>query len=347
MLKVTFFTRKQCHLCDQAEADLAALQEKFPHRLVVIDIDGSPELEAAYGFEIPVVEVGPYTLRAPFDRQKLEMTLGAAQDLLQHKTPAQKDTPPPRRSKAAGGVSGMDRFAIWFAKRYMLVFNLFVFIYVGLPFLAPVLLNAGAVAPANVIYRVYSGLCHQLAYRSFFLYGDQIVYPRAAANVEGLTTFQQATGFDESSLDPARAVRGDEEGLEYNLGYKVALCQRDVAMYLAMLIFGVAFVAFGKKWKPLPLWAWLLFGVFPIGFDGGTQLLTMIFDFGTTPFWENLSAIFPLRESTPYLRVLTGGLFGLTSAWLGYPNVEMIMAQSRIDLAKKIAYLSRTHQPKD
>ena len=112
MLKVTFFTRKQCHLCDQAEADLAALQEKFPHRLVVIDIDGSPELEAAYGFEIPVVEVGPYTLRAPFDRQKLEMTLGAAQDLLQHKTPAQKDTPPPADPKQRGACRA------WIVSRY-------------------------------------------------------------------------------------------------------------------------------------------------------------------------------------------------------------------------------------
>src|SRR5574338_778591 len=80
MLTVTLYTRKDCHLCEQAKADLVALQVQHPHRLIEIDIDRDPALQKKYLLEIPVVEVGPYALKAPFDRQKLMMTLGAAGD---------------------------------------------------------------------------------------------------------------------------------------------------------------------------------------------------------------------------------------------------------------------------
>ena len=39
--------------------------------------------------------------------------------------------------------------------------------------------------------------------------------------------------------------------------------------------------------------------------------------------------LLPYRESTPYLRVLTGGLFGFLTAWFGYPVVEETMAATR------------------
>jgi glutaredoxin len=80
MFTVTLYTRKDCHLCDQAKSDLESLQSKHPHRLVEIDIDSDPALQKKYLVEIPVVEVGPYVLKAPFDKQKLMMTLGAAGD---------------------------------------------------------------------------------------------------------------------------------------------------------------------------------------------------------------------------------------------------------------------------
>src|SRR5512138_1539931 len=80
MLTVTLYTRKDCHLCQQAKADLESLQVQYPHRLVEIDIDDDPALLKRYLVEVPVVEVGPYALKAPFDKQKLKMTLGAAGD---------------------------------------------------------------------------------------------------------------------------------------------------------------------------------------------------------------------------------------------------------------------------
>ena len=59
MLTVTLFTRPGCHLCDQAKADLEAIQENIPHRLVEIDIEQDEALLKAYSLEIPVIQVGP------------------------------------------------------------------------------------------------------------------------------------------------------------------------------------------------------------------------------------------------------------------------------------------------
>ena len=42
MLTVTLYTRKDCHLCEQAKADLESLQAQYPHRVVEIDMQFDP-----------------------------------------------------------------------------------------------------------------------------------------------------------------------------------------------------------------------------------------------------------------------------------------------------------------
>src|SRR3990170_2772633 len=84
MITVTLFSRDNCHLCEQAKRDLESLQGEIPHRMVEVNIDGNRELLLAYGLEVPVVEVGPYRLKAPITRDDLKMTLGAAADRAAH-----------------------------------------------------------------------------------------------------------------------------------------------------------------------------------------------------------------------------------------------------------------------
>lgn len=333
MLSVTLFSRENCHLCEKAERDLDSLQDEYPHELFVINIDDDPALLKAYDVEIPVVEVGPYTLKSPFDKKRLAVTLGAAGDRKRHLEEIGGNSYK-KRVKRAREISKGDRFSMWFSRHYLLIFNVFVLIYVGLPFLAPVFLKVGAVTPATVIYRLYSGLCHQLSYRSWFLFGEQPVYPREAAGIDGLLTFHEATGLDEHGLIDARNFLGTDF-----IGYKIALCQRDLAIYGAIIFFGVIFGLTGRKIKPLPFLVWILIGILPIGFDGGSQLLGQILAEPALEFLQPYFGFISFRESTPFLRTLTGFLFGFSTAWFGYPLVEETMQDARRLLATKFARL--------
>ncbi len=330
MLNVTLYTRKECTLCDEVKADLNELQSQYPHRLVEVDIESETVLLAKFGLEIPVVEVGPYTLKSPITRQKLKMTLGAAVD---RKNQLEKLGDPEYKMKLEKGkkVTTGDKVSFWIAKRYLLMLNMFMLIYIGLPFLAPTLMKLGAELPARAIYRMYSPLCHQFGFRSFFLFGDQVVYPLAEAGMSGVKTFEQATGivnlddpYSPTRFD-ARKFTGDEV-----VGFKVALCERDVAIYLAILLFGILFGLSGRRIKSLHWALWLLIGLGPIGLDGFSQLFSQ-FD------WQWLSSILPYRESTVYLRVISGALFGFTTAWFAYPNMEESMNETVQYYVKKFA----------
>lgn len=66
------------------------------------------------------------------------------------------------------------RQVLWLSKHWLAVFNLFFLIYVGLPFLAPILLVTGYTGSANAIYRFYRLSCHQLPSRAYFIWGEQV-----------------------------------------------------------------------------------------------------------------------------------------------------------------------------
>jgi len=321
LITATLYKKKNCSLCDQAENDLASLAKKIPHTLAVVDIEKDPDLKEAYADRVPVLQIGPYTLEAPFDRQKIEITLAAARDRL--KQTSGDESAKARRQRGAQ-FSGADRFTHWFSRRYLLVINLFIFLYVGLPFLAPVLMQAGAPALAKPIYTVYGAVCHQMAFRSWFLYGEQTVYPRVAAGVDGFETFGDVSDLDEEDLLAARQYIGNEQ-----VGYKIAYCQRDVAIYGAMLFFGLVFAASTRKIPSLPWYWWALIGIAPIALDGFSQLFSQVPGFG----------LWAYRESTPLLRTLTGALFGFSTAWFGFPLLEESMAETRQMLAAKRARL--------
>ncbi len=317
MLTVTLYMRENCPLCTKAEEDLNRLQEKYPHRLVQIDVE--KEGLSEFVDKIPVLEIGPYKIKAPFDLKTIKMTFGAAQDRLGQLDMIDEETHH-KRIKRGKEVSFADRLFHWLSRRYMVVFNGFVLIYVGLAFLAPILQSNGNLTPAKLIYTVYGRLCHQLSYRSWFILGEQAAYPRVFADVDGLITYEEATGFDAFDLDTAINFLGNEV-----LGFKTALCQRDIAIYTGILLFGLIFSISGKKIPGLPIAVWFLLGLVPIGLDGVSQLVSQL------P-WD----IIPIRESTPLLRTITGGLFGFTTAWFGYPIVEDSMADTRKLLTVKL-----------
>lgn len=53
-MKVEFYTRTGCHLCEAAEAILRTEQQRTPFILTVFDIDGDPDLRDQYNLLVPV-----------------------------------------------------------------------------------------------------------------------------------------------------------------------------------------------------------------------------------------------------------------------------------------------------
>jgi len=301
-LQLILYVRNNHSSSREAREWSDSLQAEYPHSVEVRDIDTRPDWKESFESVVPVAELNGRRLAVPLSQTELKSALVLGQAIGKY----QEETKVPKPVQELS--NRVDRMANWFSRHWLAAFNGFVIVYLGLAFLAPVLMKIGAVTPASWIYSVYSFTCHQLGYRSFFLFGEQSVYPR--------DEFAAATGIDPNDLWTARAFDGNSV-----LGYKVALCERDVAIYAFILLGGFAFHFLRRKVKPLHWALWIIFGIVPIGLDGGTQLLSYL------PFLH-----FPFRESTPLLRVLTGALFGITSIWFAYPYVQESMDE---DIAAK------------
>jgi uncharacterized membrane protein len=331
MITVTLFRKNNCEECVDALQLLNDLQEIHPHKLAVVNVDMLEGIEQQNSkVKYPYIKTGPYVIHPPFNKMDLQVALGASTDRANH-LEAVGDPKYLRRIERGRKVTGTDKFSFWLSKHLMTLITFFIFLYAGLPFLAPVLMKANATAPARVIYAIYSPLCHQLAFRSWFLFGEQPFYPRALAGVSGYKTFEEATGLSSSEIFEARDFTGNPQ-----VGYKVALCERDTAIYLSMLLFGLIFMATGRRLKTIPWYLWILFGLIPIALDGFSQLPGL--SSGILPEW------LPVRESTPLLRVVTGALFGGSTAWYLFPLIEESMRETRQFLAAKMVITQQISQ---
>jgi uncharacterized membrane protein len=192
-------------------------------------------------------------------------------------------------------------------------------VYSGLPWLAPVFMRLGWTAPAQVIYDIYSTQCHQLAQRSYFLFGSKIMYAPSELEIADATA-----GF--SAL---RAFRGAP-----GIGWKVAWSDRMTAMYSGLFVFLVAARLLGRRVRPLPVWAFLLL-LLPMAIDGGTHFLSDLSGFGQgfrdTNLWlagltgGRLAAGFYGGDAwgsfNATMRLATGVLFGLGVVWFAVPRI--------------------------
>jgi uncharacterized membrane protein len=223
----------------------------------------------------------------------------------------------------------LDRCVFWLSKHWLAIVNALAFLYVGLPVLSPVLLYLGVEGPGKLIQSVYgSPVCHQLPQRSWFLFGQQIAY--------SLPELMVHTRMD-LPLTQWQSVEVVYHAVGYGdatLGYKVALCQRDTAIYGTILLAGLVYALLRRRVKvpPIPWWIYVAFGIVPMGMDGGYQWFTY-----TLNILLPNPPISP-HETTPLLRVLTGSLFGLATVWLAYPHVQDAMNDFRNTLQKRFGW---------
>ena len=213
----------------------------------------------------------------------------------------QSDRSRPVTGRTRDLVIFLDKAIFKLAVHWLAVANLFWGLYVGLPLLAPVLMDAGWTVPAKVIYTLYRPACHQRPERSYFIGGPKTTYTPEELRAAGV------------NLDPLVRDIGNEA-----VGWKVAFCERDVAIYGALFVTGLLW-ALVRRWlkdRRMPLRYFALFLV-PMAIDGLLQL-------------------FGLYESNWLRRTITGVTFGVGAVFFAYPYVEEGFGDIRRTLSRKL-----------
>jgi uncharacterized membrane protein len=225
-----------------------------------------------------------------------------------------------------------DRFARATRERWLLVLTLIWGLFVGLPWLAPVLMELGWTGAAEALYTAYSFTCHQLPERSYFLFGPKTMY-----SLQEIQSAWPAAGTNNPLI--LRQFNGNDA-----MGWKVAWSDRMVSLYTSMLL-GMLIYAIGRSRLPrLPLWVAGLLLV-PMALDGGTHALSDLLGgrvglgFRDSNAWlaaltgKALPATFYAGDAIGslnwWLRLLTGVLMGLALVWLLLPAIDAMTGQGR------------------
>lgn len=203
----------------------------------------------------------------------------------------------------------------WF-ETFLVVYGLWVF----LPWLAPVMMNLGWTKTGSAIYFIYSFFCHQLPERSYFLFGDKLMY--------SLSEIQAAW---QDTINPLilRKFVGNEL-----MGWKTAWSDRMISFYTSVWLFAVIWLPFRRKIKPLLWWGFVLL-LIPLVLDGGTHMLSDFAGIGQgfrdTNQWlalltnNSLPASFyagdGLGSFNSWMRLVTGTLAGLGIVWFAIPLI--------------------------
>ena len=158
-------------------------------------------------------------------------------------------------------------------------------------FITPYLASKGDPSAAS-LYTVFSITCHQLTSRSLCLY-----------KYDSDGHYELGDCLPMSTFSPSKA---NEVYYPDKTAYKMPVCARDVAIYLAMLA-GMLLLPFlweieAEEWPNR--WI-LLVAAIPIAIDGTTQLVG-------------------LRESTNLLRLVTGAIIGIVLPFYLLPIINSV-----------------------
>lgn len=223
-------------------------------------------------------------------------------------------------------VLTIDRFAVNLARHWLWYVNLIFGVFVLAPFAAPLLMKLGITSIADAIYFFYSFLCHQLPQRSYFLFGPKLSYSLAEIGsvwpYDGVLTLRQFFG-------------------NSAMGWKVAWSDRMVSMYGSIWLGGLFYALLRKRLPRLSPIVWLFLAIVPMGLDGFSHMLNDVLagisgtGFRDANTWlqfltgnifsPDFYAGDALGSFNSLARLVTGGLFGLTTIWLIYPFVDTAM----------------------
>lgn len=158
----------------------------------------------------------------------------------------------------------------------ILIFSLICLFYVLGAFLAPIILRNGNYILGNGIYEVYGKFCHQRVERSLFLFGKDHFYSIKQLKEERFLPQEDTTNSYVEYF--GHNFNGND-----TVGYKVAICIRDIALYGTVGVFGLLFAFWGKikRYNPILIYALIT----PIFIDVFIQIIIEIFKIQPVPYW--------------------------------------------------------------
>lgn len=236
-----------------------------------------------------------------------------------------------------GLVKTIDRAALFVARDWLKLFIVGYGLWVLLPFAAPPLMAAGATAPAQAIYALYSLFCHQLPERSLFLFGPKPMYtlPEIGQywSTENAVVLRQFVG-------------------NASIGWKMAWSDRMMSVYGGVWLAGLVYLALGRRAPQVSLVVWLLLGVIPLGADGVSHMINDLVagttgrGFRDTNDWLQaltngaLPASFYAGDQfgsfNSWARWATGLLFSFTTVFALFPLIRLSMDDTAADAERQL-----------
>ena len=232
------------------------------------------------------------------------------------------------------------RSTLWILQNWVIIFLISFGVFNLLPFIAPIMAKLGVQLFADLIYTLYVPLCHQMAQRSFFLFGSQMMYSPEQLPItltDNLTTTMLAL----------KLFQGNDV-----IGWKVAWSDRMVYMYGATWLFALLYAGTTRqfKWKRLSVWAFILL-MLPMALDGTTHMLSdfnggLFAGFRYTNNWlaELTSNALPdwfyvgdqLGSFNSLMRLVSGIGFGAAVIGLAFPLIANDVSRNGRLLAQKL-----------
>lgn len=226
-------------------------------------------------------------------------------------------------------ISQEQRFADHVGRYWFGWFSVIYGLFVGLPFLAPVLMQIGVELPGKIIYAIYSFVCHQLPERSFFLFGQKSMYSLAEIQY-----------FWKQTIDPAIL----RQFIGYpTVGWKVAWSDRMFSLYSSILLFAWLWWPLRMRIRPLRLYGFILLAL-PMVIDGVSHTISdfagLNLGFRCTNTWlVNLTQnAYPgwfyygdaFGSFNSWMRLISGALFGLGFVGFLFPIIERHFSAERL-----------------
>lgn len=186
-----------------------------------------------------------------------------------------------------------------------------VWLYVLLPFSAPFAYSFGSEDLGWKINQFYEQFCHQRVERSIFLFGQEKTLTFYTVN-----ELKEAQAIPLENPNPEPFQWPEYFGHDYvgnhEIGWKVPLCIRDIALYGSLAIMGTIIIMRARKGKKL--WKvskeMLAILLLPMIIDGLSLTVISVFKIESVPGWY---------ISSNLKRVITGVMFGSGAALLLIP----------------------------